>query len=66
MNSTLDDLFHHSHLVESAKKSWALIRLDDNGNEFEMALYDDLETAEVMRRSYEARGHKQTYFLRRK
>lgn len=66
MPLTLDDLVKATQVTEKTKKGWALMRLDDNGNEFEMALFEDLEAAEVARRTYQARGHKQTYFLQKK
>ena len=44
---------------------WALCRLDDNGNEFEMGRYADEAAAERARREFERRGHKQLYFVRR-
>lgn len=45
---------------------WRLMRLDDNGNEFEMARFDNEAEAERERAKYEKRGHKQTYYLKRK
>ena len=43
---------------------WCLLRLDDNGNEF--VVRDNLTraAAEALQREFEARGHKQSYWLR--
>ncbi len=43
---------------------WCLLRLDDNGNEF--VVRDNLTRPEVeaLLREFEARGHKQSYWLR--
>lgn len=43
---------------------WCLLRLDDNGNEF--VVRDGLEraAAEALARTFEARGHKQSYWIR--
>lgn len=65
MTTTLDELFSTNYRTDQEKKCWALMCLDDNDNEFEIARFDSLEAAEVARKSFEARGHKQTYFLRR-
>lgn len=43
---------------------WALMRLDDNGNEVEMKRYQLEVSAQWMSRQYEKRGHKQLYFVR--
>ena len=42
---------------------WILFRQDDNGNRYEMARFDSREAAEAQARRYEARGHKQLYFV---
>lgn len=42
---------------------WVLHRLDDNGNRFEVATFPTREAAEAALREYEARGHKQTYWV---
>lgn len=52
--------------MTSLTKIWRLMRLDDNGNEFEMARFDDKAEAERVRASFEARGHKQMYYLQAK
>jgi hypothetical protein len=43
---------------------WCLLRLDDNGNQF--VVRDNLTraAAEALLRELEARGHKQSYWLR--
>ncbi len=66
MNSSLKDAFNFEHISEADKKIWVLMRLDDNGNEFEMATFNHLEAAEVARKTYADKGHKQLYFLRKK
>lgn len=43
--------------------SWNLCRLDDNGNEFVMATYGTEGKAKRLMQEYEARGHKQTYWV---
>lgn len=47
------------------EKPWVLKRTDDNGNTFEMARFEREEQAERERRIFEARGHKQAYFVER-
>jgi ribose 5-phosphate isomerase B len=44
---------------------WVLERLDDNGNTFVLARFTDRETALAAAAGYEARGHKQSYTVRR-
>lgn len=43
---------------------WALYRLDDHHNEVEMRRYQQEASALWMARQYEAKGHKQLYFVR--
>ena len=43
---------------------WGLYRLDDNHNEVEMRRYQLEVSAMWMARQYEAKGHKQLYFVR--
>jgi hypothetical protein len=43
---------------------WALFRLDDNGIEAEMKRYHFEISARWMQKQYEARGHKQLYFIK--
>ncbi len=47
----------------SAAPRWALWRQDDNGNRVLMRRFADLADAEREQRAYEARGHKQTYWI---
>jgi hypothetical protein len=42
---------------------WRLMRLDDNGNEFEIARFEDENAAQAMRQDYERKGHKQLYYV---
>jgi hypothetical protein len=44
-------------------KRFVLWRMDDNGNEFVVARYERREDAEAARDRYEARGHKQMYWV---
>lgn len=44
---------------------WLLYRIDDNGNEIEMARFAERSAAERAMRDYERRGHKQAYLVRR-
>ena len=44
---------------------WELWRLDDNGNELLMESFRSHAKAVATQRRYEARGHRQSYFLRR-
>ena len=55
--------WHHEDLGPA---SWILSRLDDNGNEIEMGRYLEDSSAEFIRRKYEKKGHKQTYYVRKK
>ena len=41
-----------------------LWRQDDNGNEFPIATFSSFEDAEKERLDFEARGHKQHYWVR--
>lgn len=42
---------------------WALWRQDDNGNRVLMRRFADRGEAEREQRAYEARAHKQTYWI---
>ncbi len=44
--------------------SWCLVRLDDNGNEFVVRTDLSRAAAEALAREFEARGHKQSYWVR--
>jgi hypothetical protein len=43
--------------------TWRLVREDDNGNRFPVAAFPTREEAEQARERYEARGHKQFYWI---
>lgn len=45
------------------ENSWCLWRLDDNGNRFLVRRFADRTEAEAVAAAYEARGHKQRYFV---
>lgn len=42
---------------------WLLLRQDDNGNVFEMGRFATRDEAEKLAAMYEARGHKQLYWV---
>ncbi len=42
---------------------WRLKRLDDNGNEYCMEVFDSKDLAEEMMIYFQNKGHKQTYFV---
>ena len=42
---------------------WIVWRQDDNGNQFEVARFDDRAEADALAATMEARGHKQTYWV---
>ncbi len=46
-------------------ENWCVMRLDDNGNEFVMESELSFNEATRMSREFEAKGHKQTYWVRR-
>lgn len=48
----------------SAESPWRLVRLDDNHNEVAVARFARREEAEAAKRRFEARGHKQSWFIR--
>jgi hypothetical protein len=45
---------------------WVVWRMDDNGNQFEIARFPSLEEAHKLAKEFESRGHKQTYWVSRK
>lgn len=45
---------------------WSVLRLDDNGVEFVMASKLTRPEADALAKKYEARGHKQTYWISKK
>ena len=44
---------------------WSLIRMDEHGTEVEIDRYMEEGTAKTAQAAFEARGHKQAYFVRR-
>ena len=62
----LIEVISEFHQAESPPASFCLMRLDDNGNEFVMSEGHTFQEASVLRETYEARGHKQTYWIKRK
>ena len=46
-------------------ETWAVHRQDDNGNRFVMETGLSREKADELVRTYEARGHKQMYWVER-
>ena len=50
--------------MNESRPAWCLYRLDDNGNEVLVECFTAREAAEAERRRFEARGHKQAWFVR--
>jgi hypothetical protein len=46
-------------------RNWSVHRIDDNGNQFVVKGQLTREEAERLLGEYEARGHKQTYWIER-
>ena len=44
---------------------YVLMRMDDNGNEFEVKRSSKRGRLEKLRKEYEDRGHRQIYWIRR-
>lgn len=44
---------------------WLLLRQDDNGNRYEMARFETREAADRAAAEFQARGHKQLYYIER-
>ncbi len=42
---------------------WVLLRQDDNGNRYEISRFPSREEAEGAASEFEARGHKQLYYV---
>ena len=42
---------------------WQLKRQDDYGNQYVIAIFESKEQASKMMADYEAKGHKQTYWI---
>jgi len=51
--------------AERKQETWCVVRLDDNGNEFPVSEGLSFEEAETLARSFESKGHKQTYCVRK-
>ncbi|MEX6502772.1 hypothetical protein [Pseudomonas zhanjiangensis] len=51
--------------IPSREDQWCLVRLDDNGNEFVVRSGLSRAAADALAREFEARGHKQSYWVRR-
>jgi hypothetical protein len=47
----------------SAAVVWIVWRQDDNGNRYEVARRESRAAAEELAAEFEARGHKQTYWV---
>lgn len=45
------------------EQAWVLMRQDDNGNTFVVCRHASAAEGEDARRAYEARGHKQRYWV---
>ena len=43
---------------------WILVRIDDNGNEFEMYRFMEKDSAEWVMKKYDSKGHKQKYLIK--
>jgi hypothetical protein len=50
-------------LPDDREAGWALWRQDDNGHRFLVCVLPTREQAEAARKDFEARGHKQVYFV---
>jgi hypothetical protein len=51
----------HTHAPKHP--SWLLLRQDDNGNRYEISRFPTREEAEDAAAKFEARGHKQLYYV---
>lgn len=49
--------------VQPESRSFRVLRMDDNGNQFEVAVCETRAMAQQLAATYEARGHKQTYWV---
>ena len=50
-------------MESTEQESWLLLRQDDNGNRYEMARFATREAAEHAAAEFQARGHKQLYYV---
>lgn len=48
----------------SDERRWGLIRLDDNNNEVVVERFARHADAEAVKKRFEGRGHKQSWFVR--
>jgi hypothetical protein len=53
-------------LTARPAESWCVVRLDDNGNEFMVSDGHSFDEAASIAHRFEATGHKQSYWVRRK
>lgn len=51
--------------MKEIRGQWRLVRMDDNGNEIEVARFPDRDAAEQTMKEFESRGHKQAWFITR-
>jgi hypothetical protein len=51
--------------VSNEPDRWRVVRQDDNGNVFVVAVVDNEVEARAIAAEFEARGHKQTYSVER-
>ena len=59
------DLSHVAwQLFGDPAEAWAVWRMDDNGNRSEVSRHPSRRAAEEVANQYEARGHKQSYYVR--
>jgi hypothetical protein len=59
-NSDMED-----DLGDIAGDQWVVWRQDDNGNRFEVARFDSRPEADAVAADFQARGHRQTYWVAR-
>ena len=52
-------------MAQAPERNWCVKRLDDNGNEFVLRAGLSRAEAERLAAEYQARGHKQSYWVER-
>lgn len=52
-------------VTDATDTSWCVMRQDDNGNAFMITRGLDRDAAQAIAADFEARGHKQLYWIRR-
>jgi hypothetical protein len=52
-------------MAQAPERNWCVKRLDDNGNAFVLRAGLTREEAERLAAEYQARGHKQSYWVER-